>query len=47
MQLGKITTEEKLGKWLHEFVNADDYLEDGEEGEPEPTPAVIKKEKAN
>jgi hypothetical protein len=47
LQLGKITTEEKLGVWLHEFVNADSYLEDGEEGEPEPPTAVIKKGKAN
>lgn len=46
LQLGKITTEEKLGVWLHEFVNADSYLEDGEEGEPEP-PSPIKKGKAN
>ncbi len=43
-QLAKITTEERLAKWIHEFVHADEY-DEGDEGDDAPLPSPVKEKK--
>ena len=47
LKLSRITTEEKLNQWLHEFVHAEEYGDGDGEVEPEPEPKKEKKGKVN